>query len=637
MHFWNQHVNFENDLINLIRDLKFKNSLTDFQKKLKNDVKYINNSKKVFMLADKTTNVYEIDPKMYEKLLRDNITDQYKRADPDEEYKINFEAKKITDRLEISDRVEVIAKKEAYVTIKDHKKNFHDNPKCRLINPTKTQIGKISKMILQSINSSIREKTGLKQWRNTKAAIEWFKGIENKTRKNFIQLDIVNFYPSIKEELFRKAIEFSEETELITANTKECLYNARKSLLFSNDAPWTKKDGLFDVTMGAYDGAEVCELVGLYILSKLKTEQPDINIGLYRDDGLGVHKKLPGPTLTRKRKDIEKLFKDVGLEITIETNLTQVDFLDITMNLNQETFWPFRKENNETLYINVMSNHPKNVINHLPESINNRLSEISASKEIFNNSKENYQKALKNSGYNQELKYKQPKSTADERKKKRKRKNKNVIWYNPPFNCNLATNFGNEFLRILDKNFPKKHPLNKLLNRKTVKIGYSCTKNMKTIIQNHNSKILGKKQEIENKNCNCRDKQQCPMQGKCCTEGIVYKATLPDNKVYIGNTGDTFKKRFYNHKSSFQNERYKNSTTLSTYVWENQITPTDIHWSIVVNAEPYKVGQNTCSLCLAEKFEILRANENISLNKRNEIAHRCPHFKKFLLANLKPP
>ena len=103
------------------------------------------------------------------------------------------------------------------------------------------QIGKISKMILQSINSSIREKTGLKQWRNTKAAIEWFKGIENKTRKNFIQLDIVNFYPSIKEELFRKAIEFSEETELITANTKECLYNARKSLLFSNDAPWTKK------------------------------------------------------------------------------------------------------------------------------------------------------------------------------------------------------------------------------------------------------------------------------------------------------------------------------------------------------------------------------------------------------------
>ena len=48
----------------------------------------------MFILADKTTNVYEIDPKKYEKLLRDNITDQYKRADPDEEYKINSEAKK---------------------------------------------------------------------------------------------------------------------------------------------------------------------------------------------------------------------------------------------------------------------------------------------------------------------------------------------------------------------------------------------------------------------------------------------------------------------------------------------------------------------------------------------------------------
>ena len=134
------------------------------------------------------------------------------------------------------------------------------------------------------------------------------------------------------------------------------------------------------------------------------------------------------------------------------------------MSLTQESFWPFRKENNETLYINVKSNHPRNVINHLPESISNRLSEISASGEIFNKSKEEYQKALKTSGYRQELRYKQPKNTPDERKNKRKRKNKNVTWYNPPFNCNLATNFGKEFLRILDKNFPTKHPLNKLLN-----------------------------------------------------------------------------------------------------------------------------------------------------------------------------
>ena len=176
--------------------------------------------------------------------------------------------------------------------------------------------------------------------------------------------------------------------------------------------------------MGAYDGAEVCELVGLYILNKLKIEHPDINIGLYRDDGLGVHSRLPGPTLTRKRKDIEKLFKDIELEITIETNLTQVDFLDITMSLTRESFWPFRKENNETLYINVKSNHPKNVINHLPESISNRLSEISASGEIFNKSKEEYQIALKTSGYRQELKYKQPKKTPDERNNKRKRKRK---------------------------------------------------------------------------------------------------------------------------------------------------------------------------------------------------------------------
>ena len=43
----------------------------------------------------------------------------------------------------------------------------------------------------------------------------------------------------------------------------------------------------FHVTMGSYDGAETCQLVGCYLLSQLK-QLPGIEIGLYRDDGLAV-------------------------------------------------------------------------------------------------------------------------------------------------------------------------------------------------------------------------------------------------------------------------------------------------------------------------------------------------------------
>ena len=69
--------------------------------------------------------------------------------------------------------------------------------------------------------------------------------------------------------------------------------NSRKSFLFLNDQTWTKKNKEnFDVTMGAYDGAEVAELTGLYILEKMKKIIKPTNIGLYRDDGLAVYKDL---------------------------------------------------------------------------------------------------------------------------------------------------------------------------------------------------------------------------------------------------------------------------------------------------------------------------------------------------------
>ena len=98
---------------------------------------------------------------------------------------------------------------------------------------------------------------------------------------------------------------------------------------------------MFDVTMGSYDGAEICEPVGLYLLNKLSTVIDKSSVGLYRDDGLAAINNENGPKLHRISKDIIALLKKEGLSITIETNLIETDFLDVTFNLATKKYFPF--------------------------------------------------------------------------------------------------------------------------------------------------------------------------------------------------------------------------------------------------------------------------------------------------------
>ena len=122
---------------------------------------------------------------------------------------------------------------------------------------------------------------------------------------------------------------------------------SRQTLLFYDKQPWLKKTGTenFDLPMCCYDGAEVCELVECYILNQLSTVMINELFELCRNDGLGIMKKMSGPEIKRKRKQIIKMFKDCGLNITIKTNLTSVDFLDIRLNLRDNTYQPNRKPN----------------------------------------------------------------------------------------------------------------------------------------------------------------------------------------------------------------------------------------------------------------------------------------------------
>ena len=134
----------------------------------------------------------------------------------------------------------------------------------------------------------------------------------------------------------------------------QIMYHARKSLLFSNEKPWMKRVGnLFDVIVGAYDGAEVCELVGIFMLNKISEKYDKNDIGLYRDDGLAVFKNISGPKSERIKKNFQSLFEKYGLAIIIECNKKVVDFLDVTFNIKDGTYEAYQKPDNKISYINV--------------------------------------------------------------------------------------------------------------------------------------------------------------------------------------------------------------------------------------------------------------------------------------------
>ena len=114
-------------------------------------------------------------------------------------------------------------------------------------------------------------------------------------------------------------------------------------------------------------------------------------------------KELPGPEMERKRKQIIKIFKKLGLSITIKIHV--VDFLDVQFNLKTNSYKPYMKPNNEPVYINKNSNHPPQVLRELPKSTEKRISNISSSKEIFDISKPIYEKTLNECGFHHKLLY----------------------------------------------------------------------------------------------------------------------------------------------------------------------------------------------------------------------------------------
>ena len=483
----------------MIESIKFWKVQCEFQKKLSADIKNnIVKSDKLLVPADKTSNFYRMDTTSSNDLLQKNITKTYKKVTQVTTCSIELEAKAIAKKLHLDDRINTTAKREAFITLKDHKPNFVNNPTCRLINPAKAEIGQISKQLLDRINTRLANILQLNQWKNTKAVLSWFNNIQHKDMYSFIAFDVVEFYPSISIELLSEALQFASEYDTITDNERHIILQAKSSLLYSYGEPWGKKtsSNLFDVTMGSYDGAESCELVGAYLLYKIKEKFGGIcDFGLYRDDGLGISRASPRQTELIK-KDLCGIFSSYGLKITIEANKKVVNFLDVTLNLSDGKYMAYTKPGNIPLYVNRKSNHPPRIIENIPKSINKRLSEISIDENSFNQSAPLYQKALDDSGYHHRLAF--TPSLTQSLNSTRRNRHRNIIWYNPPFSKNVATNVGRTFLKILDEEFPENHVFHKIFNRNTVKISYSCMPNLKQKIEGRNKSILPKNDRTTN-------------------------------------------------------------------------------------------------------------------------------------------
>ena len=170
-------------------------------------------------------------------------------------------------------------------------------------------------------------------------------------------------------------------------------------------------------------------------------------------------------------------------------------------------------------------------------------------------------------------------------------------------------------------------------------LSYCCTTNVGNIIKQHDSKRLSKTNDNKHK-CNCRSKPNCPLNGECLTQCLVYKATSTTSSnifAYYGISEGEFKTRYNNHSKSFRQRECMNETELSKHVWnlKDHGLDNNLSWEIHKKASPYRCGSKRCDLCLLEKVSIICADPDTLLNKRTELISKCCHKNKFLLAYAK--
>ena len=162
----------------------------------------------------------------------------------------------------------------------------------------------------------------------------------------------------------------------------------------------------------------------------------------------------------------------------------------------------------------------------------------------------------------------------------------------------------------------------------------------KRITKQHNRNVSDKKEKQTNP-WNWRNKNECPLNGNCKLQSVIYKCTVSatqtfKQRVYLGIVERNWKQRLYIHRQSFKDKRHKNGTTLSSYLWdlkENHNQIPKLTWPIVRFAPAYSNISKRCLLCLHEKLLIISYRK--LLNKRSELMriNSCSVIVKVTISN----
>ena len=196
----------------------------------------------------------------------------------------------------------------------------------------------------------------------------------------------------------------------------------------------------------------------------------------------------------------------------------------------------------------------------MPKAIAKRISDISSKKGIFDKSVLIYQNALCESGFKVEWKYKASDTSFQEENNQITRSRK-IIWLNPSYSRSVKTNISINFLHSLLKYFPVNHKMHKIFNKNTVKVNYSCMKNMDSILSGHNLV------------CNCKKKDSCRLQWqifdtKSNIPSLKFQMKLiTKQKFYSGLAEINFKVCYSNHKRNVKHIKYQYNRELAKYIW----------------------------------------------------------------------
>ena len=208
--------------------------------------------------------------------------------------------------------------------------------------------------------------------------------------------------------------------------------------------------------MRSYDGAKICELVGLYLLNRLTIVTDKSSVGLCRNDRLAAINDANSPKFDRIRKDILWIIqrRRTFNHHQNKSYLIETDFLDVTFNHATKKHFPFRKANNTRLNVNTFSNPSPTIIKQLSKIINKRISDLSCNKEELDKVKSVFELAVKDSGHILSI-------TCNNSNTQNARSNRNRKLYGSTHHIVKICkhNIGTLFIMLVSKHFPKEQQI----------------------------------------------------------------------------------------------------------------------------------------------------------------------------------